>query len=143
MSRGRLVGLSLEGLCLGSQFQNLGLVEGVLVVGSARPYAFGDSQAELLGALADQAAIAIENARLYADARQLAVLEERNRMAREIHDTLAQGFTGIVHQLNNAELAAARMVAASAASVLMTETKSPTLWRSSSSTACKRRATAG
>jgi signal transduction histidine kinase len=33
------------------------------------------------------------------------VLEERNRMAREIHDTLAQGFTGIVLQLEAAEQA--------------------------------------
>lgn len=82
-----------------------GVIGGVLVVGATRPHAFGDTHADLLGALADQAAIAIENARLYAEARQLAVLEERNRMAREIHDGLAQGFTGIVHQLNNAELA--------------------------------------
>ena len=35
----------------------------------------------------------------------LAVMEERNRMAREIHDTLAQGFTGIVLQLEAAEQA--------------------------------------
>ena len=35
--------------------------------------------------------------------RELAVLEERNRLAREIHDTLAQGFTGIVLQLEAAE----------------------------------------
>ena len=35
--------------------------------------------------------------------RELAVLEERNRMAREIHDTLAQGFTGIVLQQEAAE----------------------------------------
>ena len=37
--------------------------------------------------------------------RELAVLEERNRMAREIHDTLAQGFTGIVLQLEAGEQA--------------------------------------
>jgi len=37
--------------------------------------------------------------------RDLAVIEERNRMAREIHDTLAQGFTGIVLQLEAAEQA--------------------------------------
>ena len=35
--------------------------------------------------------------------RELAVLEERNRFAREIHDTLAQGFTGIVLQLEAVE----------------------------------------
>ena len=38
--------------------------------------------------------------------REVAVLEERNRMAREIHDTMAQGFTGIVLQLEAAEQAA-------------------------------------
>ena len=37
--------------------------------------------------------------------RELAVLEERNRLAREIHDTLAQGFTGIVIQIEAAEQA--------------------------------------
>ena len=37
--------------------------------------------------------------------RELAVLEERNRMAREIHDTLAQGFTGIFLQLEAGEQA--------------------------------------
>ena len=37
--------------------------------------------------------------------RELAVLEERNRKAREIHDTLAQGFTGIVIQIEAAEQA--------------------------------------
>ncbi len=42
---------------------------------------------------------------LVEQARELAVLEERNRMAREIHDTLAQGFTGIVLQLEAAEQA--------------------------------------
>ena len=35
--------------------------------------------------------------------RELAVLKERNRMAREIHDTLAQGFTGILFQIQAAE----------------------------------------
>jgi len=35
--------------------------------------------------------------------REVAVLEERNRIAREIHDVLAQGFTGIVWQLQAAE----------------------------------------
>ena len=35
--------------------------------------------------------------------QQAAIIEERTRIAREIHDTLAQGFTGIVVQLNAAE----------------------------------------
>lgn len=80
-----------------------GALAGVLVVGSLRAHAFADSHVDLLSTLADQAAIAIDNARLYAQARELAVLEERNRLAREMHDTLAQGFTGIVLQLEAAE----------------------------------------
>jgi signal transduction histidine kinase len=54
-------------------------------------------------AIADQLANALENERLSEETRELAILEERNRMAREIHDTLAQGFTGIVLQLEAAE----------------------------------------
>jgi signal transduction histidine kinase len=44
--------------------------------------------------------------RLILRAREAGVLEERRRMAQEIHDTLAQGLTGIVTQLQAAEQAA-------------------------------------
>jgi GAF domain-containing protein len=44
----------------------------------------------LLPTIAAQAAIAIENARLYEQARQLAVIEERQRLARELHDAVTQ-----------------------------------------------------
>ncbi|GAA4104924.1 sensor histidine kinase [Nonomuraea soli] len=42
-------------------------------------------------------------AQLLAQAREAGVLDERQRMAREIHDTLAQGLTGIIAQLQAAE----------------------------------------
>ena len=45
---------------------------------------------------------------LLVQAREAGTLDERRRMAREIHDTLAQGLTGIVTQLQAAEQAAAR-----------------------------------
>jgi signal transduction histidine kinase len=45
---------------------------------------------------------------LLIQAREAGVLDERRRMAREIHDTLAQGLTGIVTQLQAAEQAASR-----------------------------------
>lgn len=51
-------------------------------------------------ALADNRAL---QERLVEQARAAGVLEERGRMAREIHDTLAQGLTGIVTQLQAAE----------------------------------------
>jgi signal transduction histidine kinase len=60
-------------------------------------------QMELAQILANQATLAIQLNRLAEQVGQSAVLEERNYMAREIHDTLAQGFTGIVIQLEAAE----------------------------------------
>jgi signal transduction histidine kinase len=54
-----------------------------------------------------QAALVLENLRLVEEARragrQAGVLKERQRMAHEIHDTLAQGFTSIVMNLEAAE----------------------------------------
>jgi DNA-binding NarL/FixJ family response regulator/two-component sensor histidine kinase len=53
--------------------------------------------------VAQAAAVAIEHAQLYARARELGMAEERNRLAREVHDTLAQGLTAITLQLEAAE----------------------------------------
>ena len=47
------------------------------------------------------------HAQLLTQAREAGVLDERQRMAREIHDTLAQGLTGIITQLEAAEQAGA------------------------------------
>ncbi len=57
----------------------------------------------LLGAVADQVGLALRTAQFATEGRDLAVLEERTRLAREIHDTLAQQLTGIVLQLEAAE----------------------------------------
>ena len=81
------------------------LVVGVLDFHSERADAFDDTDMLIAQTLANQLAVAIENARIFDETRDLAVLEERNRMAREIHDTLAQGFTGIVIQLEAGEQA--------------------------------------
>jgi nitrate/nitrite-specific signal transduction histidine kinase len=78
---------------------------GVLDIQSIEPNAFDEIDLFTVQTLGDQLAVAIENARLYRESQGMAVLEERNRMAREIHDTLAQGFTGIVLQLEAAEQA--------------------------------------
>jgi PAS domain S-box-containing protein len=66
-------------------------------------YDFSPEQVELAAGIANSVALAIENARLYERTRDLAVMEERNRLAREIHDTIAQGLTGIVLQLEAAD----------------------------------------
>jgi signal transduction histidine kinase len=62
----------------------------------------------LLGAVADQVGLALRTAQFAAEGRELAVLEERTRLAREIHDTLAQQLTGIVLQLEAAEVMQSR-----------------------------------
>jgi PAS domain S-box-containing protein len=64
---------------------------------------FRQEEIELTRALAQQATLAIQLTLLSAQSRQSAVMAERNRMAREIHDTLAQGFTGVIVQLEAAE----------------------------------------
>jgi PAS domain S-box-containing protein len=68
----------------------------------ARPR-YRPEEIELAQALAHQAMLAIQLNEFAEQSRQAAVLEERNRMARDIHDTLAQGFTGVIVQLEAAE----------------------------------------
>jgi signal transduction histidine kinase len=61
-----------------------------------------EGQIPLAEALASQATMAVQMARLGERAREGAILAERNRIARDIHDTLAQGFTGVVVNLEAA-----------------------------------------
>jgi GAF domain-containing protein/ligand-binding sensor domain-containing protein len=63
---------------------------GVINVQSDRRADFDESDLTVLQSLANQAAIAIENARLYEQAQKLAVMEERQRLARELHDAVTQ-----------------------------------------------------
>jgi signal transduction histidine kinase len=72
-----------------------GRIIGVLDVQSKRLAAFDEGDVVVLQSLADQAAMAIENARLYEQARQLAVLEERHRLARDLHDSVTQALYGV------------------------------------------------
>jgi signal transduction histidine kinase len=58
--------------------------------------AFDDRDQELIEMLAAHAAIAIENARLWERSRELSVVEERNRVARELHDSVTQNLFGVV-----------------------------------------------
>lgn len=69
---------------------------------------FTSDKVQLLQPFADAAAVAIENARLYEQARLSATLAERNRLARELHDTIAQGLTAVTMQLEAAGRSFAR-----------------------------------
>ena len=61
----------------------------------------------LIEAIARQAALALHHSRLVehnrVEERRKAILEERNRLARDIHDNLAQGFAAILMQLQAAQ----------------------------------------
>jgi signal transduction histidine kinase len=75
----------------------------------------------LIEAIARQAALALHHSRLVdqnrREERRKAILEERNRLARDIHDNLAQGFAAILMQLQAARREAASLPPAVAASI--------------------------
>jgi len=65
-------------------------VIGALCVSSSRPDHFSGEAADVITKLANTAAVALHNAQLYAQAEKVAALEERNRIAADMHDGLAQ-----------------------------------------------------
>lgn len=77
-------------------------VLGVLVVGSSEPNQFDEQDIRLLTLLANQAGIFLQNARLQQGTKQTAVLEERNRLARELHDSVTQVLFGLTLNLESA-----------------------------------------
>jgi signal transduction histidine kinase len=60
----------------------------------AREFDLADQQ--LIEMLSAHAAVAMENARLHERSRELSIVEERNRLARELHDSLVQKLFGVV-----------------------------------------------
>jgi two-component system NarL family sensor kinase len=80
---------------------------GVLNVASEDWRELNAEELQLLHIISDQIGLAIQRARLSAEhtraATRLATIEERNRLAREIHDTLAQGLSAITLQLETAD----------------------------------------
>lgn len=69
---------------------------GVLDIQSDQLNAFDLTDLELMRSLANQSGVAIENARLYDQAKQVAVVEERHRLARELHDSVTQSIYGMM-----------------------------------------------
>jgi two-component system NarL family sensor kinase len=80
---------------------------GVMNVASEDWRELRPDELQLLHIISDQIGLAIQRAQLSAEhtqaATRLATIEERNRLAREIHDTLAQGLAAITLQLETAD----------------------------------------
>lgn len=75
---------------LGTPMRAKGKAIGVLgIIGKANQL-FSREEIALVAAIADQVGVAVESARLYQQAEALAVVEERQRLARELHDAVTQ-----------------------------------------------------
>jgi PAS domain S-box-containing protein len=80
----------------------LGEVRGFIGIQHDEGGAYRPEEIELAQALAHHVMMAAHGAQLAEQQRRAVVLEERTRMARDIHDTLAQAFTGVIVQLDTA-----------------------------------------
>lgn len=83
-------------------------VDGAVGIRFTSQRSFKAQEIELAQALVNQATLSMQLTKLSAQSREAAVIAERNRMARDIHDTLAQGLTGVIVQLEAAADAQAR-----------------------------------
>ena len=83
---------------LGVPIRHRGEVLGNLFFSGARRGTFTAEDQRLVEMLAAHAGVAIATARLYADAQELAVLEERSRVARELHDAVSQTLFSLVYE---------------------------------------------
>jgi PAS domain S-box-containing protein len=79
-----------------------GEVRGFIGIQHVDRGAYRAEEIELAQALAHHIMIAAHGQEVSEQQRQAAILKERTRMARDIHDTLAQGFTGVIVQLDAA-----------------------------------------
>src|SRR2546430_1701958 len=93
MNRGRKKFLAIPMFVLGE-------VRGFIGIQHVEQGAYRPEEIELAQALAHHVMMATHAAELAEQRRHAVLLEERTRMARDIHDTLAQGFTGVIIQLD-------------------------------------------
>jgi len=80
-------------LCAPLTAQNKNL--GVLMIWNRRDQSFSEADRRLMSLFADQAALAWHNAQLHAQNRQLAIVQERHRLARDLHDSVTQSLYSI------------------------------------------------
>ncbi len=78
-------------------------LEGVIVLAYQQKSGLDNARLPLLALLANQATLAVRNARAYLYSEELAIGEERNRIAREIHDGVAQSLAFTALKLDLAE----------------------------------------
>ncbi|MBK6662254.1 MAG: GAF domain-containing protein [Thermoflexaceae bacterium] len=93
-SQGRAFELGIRALIEVPVFVN-GELFAILNGAYTSPHHWTSDEQRLFTALARRAALAIENARLYEQAQSLAAVEERQRLARELHDSVSQALYGI------------------------------------------------
>jgi signal transduction histidine kinase/FixJ family two-component response regulator len=93
MNRGRKKFLAIPMFVLGE-------VRGFIGIQHVERGAYRPEEIELAQALAHHVMLATHVAELAEQRRHAVVFQERTRMARDIHDTLAQGFTGVIIQLD-------------------------------------------
>jgi PAS domain S-box-containing protein len=81
----------------------LGDLRGFIGIQHDAPAVYDANETELAQALAHHVMMAVHGDELGEEQRQAAILKERARLARDIHDTLAQGFTGVIIQMEAAD----------------------------------------
>ncbi len=72
-----------------------GEVYGIFSADYLQPHHFTEEEIRLLSAFAQRAGLAIETARLYEREEQIAVMQERNHLARDLHDSVTQSLYGV------------------------------------------------
>jgi PAS domain S-box-containing protein len=80
-----------------------GKLRGFIGIQHSEKGSYRADEIELAQALAHHVMLAVHGQELVEQQREAAILKERTRMARDIHDTLAQGFTGVIVQMEAAE----------------------------------------
>ena len=80
-----------------------GKVNGCYFISFKQHRQFRQEELGLTRAMVHLATLAYQLYRLLEQSREAAIVNERNRLARDIHDTLAQGFTGVIMQLEAAK----------------------------------------
>jgi signal transduction histidine kinase len=81
---------------------NSGIVGAIYLTDKIGAPEFDDADQHLIEMLAVHAALAIEKTRLYERSRELSIVEERNRLARELHDSVTQKLFGVTFTAESA-----------------------------------------